>query len=98
MDVGKKVTKVTVVGRVSTTVDDDREATDARVTTDAGVVYHITLDEKGTKLADAMDGEKVEVTGALSKKGDANWLTALSYKKGVAEEEEEEEEEYEYDD
>lgn len=73
--------KVTVVGTVSTTLDDDWEVTDARLTTDDGVVYHITLDAKGKALADAMDEEKAEVTGTLSKKGDANWLTVLSYKK-----------------
>ena len=76
--------KVTVVGKLSVTEDDDWNVTAAKVTTDGRVVYQIVLDEKGKKLAAEMDGAKVEVTGKLVKKGGpAKWLAVISFKEIV---------------
>ena len=73
--------KVTVVGKVSVTEDDDWNVTAAKLTTDAGVVYQIVLNEKGKKLAAEMDGAKVQVTGTVAtKEGSAKWLTVLTFK------------------
>lgn len=75
--------KVTVVGTVSVTEDGDWNITSAKVTTKAGVVYHITLDVNGKALANKMEMEEVEVTGTVREKNETKWLTVISYKKVV---------------
>ncbi len=76
--------KVTLVGEVSVTRDDDDNITEATLTV-GETDYNITLDAKGKKLAAEMDGKKVEVTGTVTEKDDEKWLTVESYKEVVEE-------------
>ncbi|MFW5856870.1 MAG: hypothetical protein ACOCX4_03245 [Planctomycetota bacterium] len=102
-DLRAEETKVTITGDVSAIYDEAFEKIEgARVsvwTTDeegneTRTVYNVTMDEKGKKLAEELDGEEAQVSGTLAKKGDPAkpelWLTVKSYTRVAAEDEAEE--------
>ena len=72
--------KVTVVGKVTVTEDDDWNITAVKITTEDAKVYNVTLDAKGRALGGDMNGAKVQATGTLAEKNGQKWLTVLEYK------------------
>ena len=80
------VENTTMIGYVKTVYDDEYNAKSADFRTLENVSYNITLNDKGKKLAEDCDGEKVEVTGSITKKDGKNWITVESYKTIASEE------------
>ncbi len=71
---------VTVVGTVSITENDDWLITAVKITVDEKTVYNVVLDEQGKQLGSEHNGDRVEVTGTLTMKGDARWITVQTIK------------------
>jgi hypothetical protein len=71
--------KVTITGMVSVTRNDDGGITAVMVTTKEAS-YMVTLDEKGMKLGEEMEGKEVEVVGVVIEEDEVKWITVESYK------------------
>ena len=71
---------VTVKGVVTASAKDCKDGSSASMKDAAGVVYKVTGDEVGKKLAKEADGKTVEAKGTVATKDDAKWLTVKEYK------------------
>ncbi|HLX63338.1 MAG TPA: hypothetical protein VKX17_18855 [Planctomycetota bacterium] len=66
--------KVTVMGKVSVEKDGDTFKS-VKLTTTEGVVYQLTLDDKGNEVGKMYEGISVQVSGTESTKDKDKWLT-----------------------
>ena len=70
--------KTTVKGKVSVTKNDEGAVTAIKVT--AGeVVYNVTLDDNGKKVAE-MDKKTVEIVGVVTTKEEVKWIAVETCK------------------
>lgn len=67
----------TLVGIVKAAPAGAKEAATVKV---GGVVYKITKDAKGRKVASEAINQKVEIKGILADKNGARWITVISCK------------------
>jgi len=89
-DVAVSEEKVTVVGLATACGEDCEHGCPATVLTADEVLYRVTNDDKGKRLAREADGCNVEVKGTLAEKDGERWISVDTFK--ILEEEEEEEE------
>jgi hypothetical protein len=79
---GPAVTKVS--GELTKVTNKKGRLVGARLKDAGGKVYFVVLDRKGTKLAKALAGKQVEVTGRLRVRGKGKarrtWLRVQAYK------------------
>lgn len=66
--------KVTVLGKVAVEKDGDTIKS-VKLTTSDGVVYHLTIDDKGKEVGKMYEGISVQVTGTETTKDKDKWLT-----------------------
>jgi len=79
-DKGKKDAggKVSVMGKVSTVKTDVDKFTSIKLTGTDGVVYNISIDDKGKDLASKYEGISAVVNGSVTEKDKEKWLTVDS--------------------
>ena len=78
----KQPRKPTVVGVVATEKKDDEIKSVTLTAKRKGkeAVYNVTLDEKGKRLGEEMDGKKVVARGTISEKDGKKWITVERYR------------------
>jgi hypothetical protein len=74
-----KTEPVTVKGRVGVVKDSAGVITAVHLNVMLKGKFNITLDEKGKKLGEKMEGKMVEVTGIETTKDGEKWLTVEKY-------------------
>lgn len=70
--------KLSVTGKISTTKVDVDKFNSIKLTTADGLVYNITIDDKGNDVAKKYEGISVLVTGTVTEKEKEKWLTVTS--------------------
>ncbi|MBN1670043.1 MAG: hypothetical protein JXR37_03375 [Kiritimatiellae bacterium] len=83
-DPGKKVT---LVGTVKAVKDEEGKLKSITLVVSEKEKYNVAKNPKGQKLAEEMNGKKVEVKGVLAKQKEKEILRVNSYKEVKAEEE-----------
>ena len=80
---------VTIEGIVEVVRDDDYNATVVQLTDGAkkpAATYRIVLNTRGLDLADALEAQRASVTGTVTTKEGAKWLTVTAFKEIEAKE------------
>ncbi|HEY3324147.1 MAG TPA: hypothetical protein VGP72_27085 [Planctomycetota bacterium] len=69
-----------ITGIVTVAAADAKEAATVKVGKDGKVIYKITKDDNGKKVAAEAKGKKVEIKGKVEEKDGEKWITVTSCK------------------
>ncbi|MGD0572959.1 MAG: hypothetical protein ABSB11_08040 [Sedimentisphaerales bacterium] len=68
-----------VTGVVTVVKDNDGNIAEIKVTARGTIIYKVVLDEKGIELGKTMADKRVNIEGAIEKKGDVQWVTVKTF-------------------
>jgi uncharacterized protein YdeI (BOF family) len=68
-----------VTGVVTVVKDNDGNIAEIKVTARGTIIYKVALDEKGIELGKTMADKRVNIEGAIEKKGDVQWVTVKTF-------------------